>query len=466
MGGSGALLPFRGLRFRPDQPGGLAGTIGPAADLDSSAEARAFARNRPHSAVWLEVEDEAEGLHFGAARSLLDAWRDEHTLFIEDAPAYYVYEHEFDDQGVRRIRRGIFGLVPLDAPDVCVLPHEETWEENRRRRLQLLRDLDASISPVFLIYDPSETDTSPRRLLDEITHDEPDARATDDVGDVHRLWVVADPSIVTAVAEAMRGQHYIIADGHHRFAAAQLYHRERVMPETSFVLAYCVDANDPGVVIRPIHRLVTHRDALDWIAAVGPLHEWFEIATEPVGNRGGDELLRTLGDGELPVAGVVVNDGLTFARLTLRSWESAEQLLPDELSKSAKTLDVSVVTELVIRRALDISANAESSAVSFLTNADDVVSGVRHDGGIGILMRPIRLRQVLAVARAHAKVPAKSTSFVPKVPIGLVMHQFRVPSSQFSLEVDASRRQAIAMAPEPAVLHALGTRNSELETGS
>ena len=411
--------------------------------------------------MWLEIEDEAEGLHFDTARSLLDAWRDEHTLFLEDAPAYYVYEHEFDDRGVRRTRRGIFGLVPLDAPDVCVLPHEETWEENRRRRLQLLRDLDASISPVFLIYDPESTDHSPRRLIDEITHNDPDAQATDDAGDVHRLWVVSNSPLVTSIAESMHGQHYIIADGHHRFAAAQLYHRERGMTETGLVLAYCVDGNDPGVVIRPIHRLVTNRDSFDWITALGQLHEWFEIETEPLRSRTGEELLRTLGEGELPVAGVIVNDGLTFVRLTLRSWHIAEQLLPDELPDVAKTLDVSIVTDLVIRLALDVSVSAESSAVSFLTDADEVLAGVRDHGGIGILMRPIRLRQVLAVARAHARVPAKSTSFIPKVPIGLVMHQFRVPAPANTAVTESTHRNPNMASPS---LHPLGMQNSVLGT--
>ena len=36
----------------------------------------------------------------------------------------------------------------------------------------------------------------------------------------------------------------------------------------------------------------------------------------------------------------------------------------------------------------------------------------------------LSIDQVLAVARAHGTVPAKSTSFIPKVPIGLVLHEY------------------------------------------
>lgn len=459
------MLPFRGLRFRPELPGGLAGTIGPATDLESSAEARAFARHRPYSAVWLEIEDQAEGLHFHNARALLDRWRDEQALVLDDSPCYYIYEHEFDDEGVRRTRRGVFGLVPLDTPEVCVLPHEETWEENRRRRLQLLRDLDSSISPVFLIYDGAGTSQPPAELIDSAMDDLPTASATDDSGDVHRLWVMSDPVHVEQMLDAMRGQHFIIADGHHRFAAARLYHHERQTRETSLVLAYCVDAEDPGVVIRPIHRLLMTRDSVDWISAVGQLHEWFEIETEPVAGRSGRELARTLTGGELPVAGVIVNDAMTFVRLTLRSWDIAERLLPDDLAGPARTLDVSVVTELVIRRALEVSAEVESSDVAFLTDADDMLATVRQGGGIGILMRPIRLRQVLAVARAHARVPAKSTSFIPKAPIGLVLHQFSIASSEFPVEGSSG---STVLAASKGVIASrgseLGTRKSELGT--
>jgi uncharacterized protein (DUF1015 family) len=34
------------------------------------------------------------------------------------------------------------------------------------------------------------------------------------------------------------------------------------------------------------------------------------------------------------------------------------------------------------------------------------------------------LEQVMAVARAGGRMPPKSTSFVPKLPIGIVMHDF------------------------------------------
>lgn len=418
-----SLLPFHGLRFRDDLPGEISATLGPPADIESSDEARAFVAGREHNAIRLEIEDAGEELRFAAARALLDQWQTEGVLRRDTQPSYYIYQQEFDDLGVRRARCGVFGLVPLDATDVCVLPHEETWEENRQRRLQLLRDLDAAISPIFLIFDTDQQ--AHGDAVRAATDREPNVSAIDDAGNHHRMWVVSEAAQVDALREVMQGRHFVVADGHHRYAAARQFHEERGRPETALVLACCVPAHDPGIVIRPIHRMIAGRDPLDLISAMGELDQWFEVSTDPVGDRTGHELEAALGGGDLPVAGVVTNDGVTFVTLRLRSWDHVDELLPDPSSGPSRELDVTVISELVIRRALKIEADAEQRQLSFTSDPSDVLAAVRSGtAGLGVLLRPITLRQVLSVARAHDRVPAKSTAFVPKVPVGLVMQVF------------------------------------------
>ena len=110
-----SLLPFRGLRFTSDLDGGLGGTLGPPADIDSSEAARAFVAGHPFNAVRLEIEDDVGALRFRTARELLCRWRRDDVLTAEPHPSYYVYEQAFDDHGEWRARRGILGLVPVDA---------------------------------------------------------------------------------------------------------------------------------------------------------------------------------------------------------------------------------------------------------------------------------------------------------------------------------------------------------------
>lgn len=415
---SPALLPFRGLRFRSDLPGGLSATIGPPYDLDSSDEARAFVAERPYCSVRLEVDDTGNGLTFKAARTLLAHWRQQQVIVQDTVESYYVYEQRFEHDGEWFTRRGIFGLVPVDEPAVDVLPHEETWEENRERRVQLLRELEAAPSPVYLIY--KSAGNSPAALLAAVAATRPDACATDISGTEHRLWVVSDPSMTEQLSASMQNQHFVIADGHHRFAAARQYHDEQRRPETALVLACCVEAQDPGIVIRPIHRLIRSRDAIDLATATGMLSGWFDISSSPVGERSGRDLRHALTDGILPEAGIITNGGLTFTHLRLRDWSLVEPLLPGDQNEPANQLDVTVITELLIRRALQLDPASE--AIDYFDDAEDILALARKGTGLGLLMRPIRLSQVFAVARSGDTVPGKSTSFVPKIPVGLVMH--------------------------------------------
>lgn len=424
---SPALLPLRGVRYRPGMPGDPADIIGPPFDIDSTEEAREFAAGRPHCAVRLEIEDDGDGLTFSGARRLLDEWRSNGVLYRDESPSYYVYEQHFSHEGERCVRRGIFGLVPLDTPGVTVLPHEETWKENRLRRLQLLRDIETSPSSVYLIYEDHHGSIRP--VLEAMTSREPDWCATDRWSNHHRLWTVSDAPAVNRIHTLMHGREFVIADGHHRHAAARIYHEERGLPETSAVLACCVDASDPGVIIRPIHRLILSRDAIDVAAATGTLAEWFEIDTSPVGDRTGRELRLTLSGNGLPEAGIVTNDGLTLLRLRLRDWAVADELLPGEPHEPSRRLDVTVITELVLRRALEVEP-AAPGAIDYYDDADDVLALARAGKGTGLLMRPMRLAQVFDVARSRGTVPPKSTSFVPKIPVGLVMHEFFGPGRE------------------------------------
>jgi uncharacterized protein (DUF1015 family) len=412
-----ALHPFRGWRFT----GALADAIGPPADIESSEDARAFVEPRPRNAVRLEIADDGADLRFTAARALLSAWERDGTLRRDAAPSLYIYEQEFDDIGVRRRRRGIFGLAPIDVPEVCVLPHEDTWEDNLARRTRLLGDLRASLSPIFLLYNG---DPGVSVLLDELTSCPPDTAGADTFGETHRLWRVSDGKNLARLSAAMQGRHYVIADGHHRFAAARLHHDEQPSHATGVILACCVEANDHGIVIRPIHRLLD-ADASAWQQALAHLAAWFDIDVRPVDRANGWALIAALGAGAQPTLGLLAPGGEQYVILRLRAWENVAALLPSDVVEPVRQLDVTVATALVIERAFGLAHEQQPEAVGYTNDPDDVLTQVAASHSrVGLLLRPPLLAQVMAVAQASGRMPPKSTSFVPKLPIGIVMHDF------------------------------------------
>lgn len=416
-----ALLPLRGLRFHATD---LAPHIGPPTDIASSAEARAFVRDRPLNAVRLELADDNGALRFNGARALLTTWRRDGVLQRDAVASYYVYEQEFDDRHSRRVRRGIFGLAPVDLPEVCVLPHEDTWEDNLARRTQLLRDLHATLSPIFLLYEDSG---NLPELLDELTARRPDAEGVD-LGETHRLWRVSDSRDMSRVAEHMRGRHFVIADGHHRFAAARIYHTENPSPGTGVILACCVAADDPGVVIRSIHRTLAPELATRWESALETLARWFDVKRHTISAATGWDILGRL-EGLQPCMALIAPDGETFVTLRLRDWAAAEALLPLDIVEPARRLDVTLAAALVLERAFGASTGTDHNGIDHTNDPDEALADVRAGrAGAALLLRAPQLNQVLAIARAGGRMPPKSTSFIPKTPIGLVMHDFQSPA--------------------------------------
>ena len=85
------------------------------------------------------------------------------------------------------------------------------------------------------------------------------------MGGTHRIWAVTDPSLVRNLREAVAQHPLYIADGHHRYTAALDYRDELRRagidyPQADWTLAYITYLDDPGVLVLPIHRVVSlHR---------------------------------------------------------------------------------------------------------------------------------------------------------------------------------------------------------------
>ena len=75
------------------------------------------------------------------------------------------------------------------------------------------------------------------------TPGEPWAEVTDEDGTVHRLWRVADPRGDRGGARGARRRELLIADGHHRYETARVYHEEG---GAGHVLMCLVALQDPG----------------------------------------------------------------------------------------------------------------------------------------------------------------------------------------------------------------------------
>jgi uncharacterized protein (DUF1015 family) len=294
-------------------------------------------------------------------------------------------------------------------------------------RLQLLRHLRMNVSPVLALYrDPA------RRIESALGGGTPLVDATTPDGQRHTLSALANDGAISIITSELSEAPLYILDGHHRYETALTYRAERRAQSTgwsgdepeNFVLAAITPVDDPGLMLLPIHRLVRPANiAADILAQLG---RFFHIEDTTPKSYDGTALLRLLA--RVSAAG---NNGTAFGALgldegrlhllTLTDTAAVRALMPAR-SKVWQSLDVAVLEYAVLRATLGIASSA-AEAIEYTHDAShalrEVESGRRP---LAFLLNPTKVAQMLSVADAGERMPAKSTFFYPKLATGLVLN--------------------------------------------
>jgi Protein of unknown function (DUF1015) len=174
-----------------------------------------------------------------------------------------------------------------------------------------------------------------------------------------RLWRLdQDPG------DAFTDAQFLIADGHHRYETALAFHHEDGTEASAWMMVVLVSTREAGLTIFPTHRLAQSVDG---------------VRGTPI-DEPGDEL-----------PGVVLYRGGGY------------ELLEGE------GLDVEVVDA------------AAPEGVTYTPRRADAVAAVdRGEAEAAFLLRPTRIEDVFARARAGRVLPQKTTYFYPKLTSGLL----------------------------------------------
>jgi hypothetical protein len=432
------VAPFVATRYA--DPVRLAAYTAPAYDLIEPAERARLTSADPRSIVHLTLP--TFGSEDAAAR--LAAWRADGTFAVERAAALYVYE--LAGPGPQPPTRGWVGAVAL-APSTVVAPHEATVAAVVADRRALRAATHADLEPVVFAHGgpPGPAAALAGRVVAQRT---PDADLTDDVGVRHRLWRVADPAEVATVRADFARRHAVIADGHHRWAAASAAvpsaaaapaaapaaasAASAAPPATSTataaggewggaasaggegsggagsdtsaevgaagrVLALVVPAGEHGPQVRAIHRVLpgTTLDRLD-------VRHFRSAPTEPLTAAEAEELLAAT---TTPL--VLATDGERWRRLTD----------PDTAAVAPaawRELPVALVDVLLVGKRAVVLRHSVAAAVD----------EARRSGGVALLVPATPTATVLDLAARGVLMPRKSTFFVPKPRTGLVLRCF------------------------------------------
>jgi len=391
--------PFRALRYDPAVAGDPLSTSAPARDdLDRFD----YARHRTAAPYTVfELLTPGAGGGYQAAGAALRRWRRTGVLVEDGDPAFYAYEHR---DPARPAQRGLLAAVRVGRGE-GVLPHEDVDARRVAARVARLRAVPADLAPVYSVavaFPPAL-----RALLGAVLGRPALVELTDEGGITHRVVPAADPGEVAALRAQLADVRAVIADGHHRWAAALAGADGAPADDPrARTLAVVVDADHGGPEVLPVHRLLRRlpdgwrdRVAADVAVVPGPL-DVAALGAAAAAAGGGTVGLRLPGSAHL---------------LRPRDESALRGLLPVG-SPAWRGLDAAL-TDLVLLPRLgvaprDVEPRADAAA------AEQVDAG----GAAGLaVLAPPDLATVRAVAVAGERMPPKSTSFRPKPRTGLVM---------------------------------------------
>lgn len=397
------LAPFRGVRFVPAVVGDLARVTSPPYDLIDREQVRRLRAEAARNVVRLILpEDYAE------AAGTLRGWLAEGALRADSAPALYVYELAGRDGPRQRGLIGALGLRPESAR--VVLPHEDVYPGPVRDRLALMTATRANLEPILLIYEGGGAAAEAVDGTAENGAPVVEFRSAD--GLAHRLWQVTDPALHARIGADLRGRQALIADGHHRYATYRAMQAQHGAPGPwDYGLAMLVDSTRFPPHLGAIHRV------LPGVAprfAVERAREVFQVT--PFERLDG-ALAALAGQ---PGPAFLVGGGEGLHLLAAPDEAALAAAMPGGHSDRWRRLDTAVLDELVIRRLWGVPEDERTVEVVH-DDAAEAIERARRAGGTAVVLNPLRVADVLAVAAGGERVPRKSTSFGPKPRSGLVL---------------------------------------------
>jgi uncharacterized protein (DUF1015 family) len=430
------VQPLRGIRYDSQRAGNLAQVITPPYDVISEEDqARYYARS-PYNIIRLELGrgeagDTSLNNRYTRAAATLAEWRLEDILREDTSLRYYCYQQVFAREGQVYTRTSLLARVRLEPWEArVVLPHEHTMAKPKSDRLHLMNACATNFSPIMSLYEDPQGRM--RRLLG-VYGANAEMRVTDEVQEEHRLQPITDVEQIALIQDFFRERQLYIADGHHRYETALNYRDEvREMRKhlddddaANFVLMALIDIDDPGLLVLPTHRLVSHleQNALAALSSQN-LGRFFTVREMTLGDYPPEAPLQMLAQADHGVPSFVI---CTAEQSWLVSLNEQGRARMEQSGHSAawNNLDVAVAHTLVLEELLGLTP-ADLTAgtyVSFTRDARQALQAVKQgEEQVALLLNPTRVRQICDVAQANDRMPQKSTYFYPKLITGLVIN--------------------------------------------
>ncbi|MFH1640926.1 MAG: DUF1015 domain-containing protein, partial [Candidatus Omnitrophota bacterium] len=337
----------------------------------------------------------------------------------------YFYSQQYNLRGEKKTRLGFIALLGLDDKNTSVFGHEHTRLEPKEDRSRLIRQVKASLSPIFVIF------SDQKRIIQRTYHQyiadkQPFMNITDEEKTNHKLWKLSDRSFLESFHESMRQTNIFIADGHHRYEVACAYRKQmkkrlraaRKDYGFNYILAYFTNVESRNLTILPIHRLVKLGPRFDSVSFEEKLKTCFDL--EEVKDRTRFFFLLEKGGRTEHVLGMYKDK--RYLLLRLKNIKILDTIATDK-PKDYVSLDISILNYLVLENTLGLDIEDKTN-IKFNPSSDELIRAADNDHSLIVFfLNPVKVEQLTNIALTGEKMPSKSTYFYPKVLSGLVINK-------------------------------------------
>ena len=319
-------------------------------------------------------------------------------MLVEPKLAYYIYQITYNQVSHTGI---MFAAAVRDYQMGVIACHEQTRPNKVADRFNLLRELQAQLSPVMLCY-RQQTDLT-AWLYQKTQTDMPLYSVTDLQNAQHKIWQISAGEDLQYLTEYfLHVSKLYIADGHHRSAAAAKLMQNS--QDDQYFLAVCFAETECEIL--PYQRIVfdlAERSAENLLSYLQAKF-FIEKSTAPFQPQQDDEL------------GMYLQNN--WYRLKAKNALDAAEL----------SIPVRLLHQEIIEPYFDITDPRTDPRIDFVGGVDALAELQQkvnqHDAAVAFTVNATNIDSLFKIADAQGEMPPKSTWFTPKLIDGLVGFSF------------------------------------------
>ncbi len=334
----------------------------------------------------------------------LNDFKKEGILITEDKPIYYLYQISTKSWSFTGI---VAGTSIDDYQSNVIKKHEDTLEFRVRLFKEYLYHSKFNTEPVLMMY-PDQEDIE--KWIITKKHEKPLYDFSTVTRERHTIWKIDEDTDIEWLTEQFADiKELYIADGHHRFASAELLqaeHSNGTPAHNNTVMTYLIAENNIKIYEfnRIIHDLNNHSKG----EFLNLLKEKFHVVNKE------QQLWKPTKKMEF---GMYL-DG-DFYALTLKDIKQTDCIL--------QQLDAQILYDEVLHPILGLDDLRNDARIDYVPGNESIVTikELVDDGEyeVGFMLYPTNVSEIKQVADNDLIMPPKSTYIEPKFMNGLFIYE-------------------------------------------